>query len=221
MADDVAPDRMAARRGSLRDRIARLRFPLEGPRVDLVPPGPAQVAAFVRLMNEPSVARWTLHIPYPYTERDAREYVRKATSQRRRGVSLGLTIVRRDDGEVLGGVGLHWLEEEVARGEVGYWLGREHRGEGYATEAVNVLLAVGFTRLGLRRIEARVFPRNAASRQVALRCGFRYEGRLRDEVPKDGRWRATLLFARIATDPPVRRRRVAERRSKPQGFRRR
>lgn len=194
---------MAARPTSPRHRIARLRFPLHGRRVDLVLPNRDQIPVFVRLLNEPSVSRWTLHMPYPYTKRNAQDWVRRATRERRAGHSLGLTVVRRSDGEVLGGVGLHRLEKWSTSAEVGYWLGRNHRGHGYATEAVNLLVRTGFTRLGLHRIEARVFPSNIASRQVVRRCGFRYEGRLRDEAQKDGRWRATLLFARLASDPPV------------------
>ncbi|MGA7476391.1 MAG: GNAT family N-acetyltransferase [Thermoplasmata archaeon] len=192
---------MPARPTSPRRRIARLRFPLHGRRVDLVLPVSAHVPAVVRLLNDPSVARWTLHVPHPYTKRDGRKWIRNATAGRRSGRWLGLTVVRRSDGEILGGVGLHDLETGRTRAEVGYWIGREHRGHGYATEAVNLLVRTGFTRLGLHRIEARVFPGNTASRGVARRCGFRYEGRLRDEVRKDGRWRATLLFARIASDP--------------------
>lgn len=182
-----------------------LRFPIQGPRVRLVPVATEVVPAIVRLMNEPSVALWTLHIPYPYTRRHGREFVRKAKKQRRAGESLALSILRRSDGQLLGGVGLHRLEEGQARAEIGYWLGREHRGHGYATEAVNLLLAVGFNRLGLHRIEARVYPRNLASRRVARRCGFQLEGRLRDEVQKDGRWYSTLLFSRLANDAPTRR----------------
>lgn len=195
---------MAPRRPtSPRSRIARLRFPLRGPRVDLMPPAADQIPATVRLLSEPSVAHWTLHVPFPYRERNAREWVRVATAGRRAGHSLVLTVVRRSDGEVLGGVGLHRLETWSTSAEVGYWLGRKHRGHGYATEAVSLLVRTGFTRLGLHRIEARVFPPNIASRRVVERCGFRYEGRLRDEARKDGRWRATLLFARLASDPPV------------------
>ncbi|HEY1197556.1 MAG TPA: GNAT family N-acetyltransferase [Thermoplasmata archaeon] len=196
---------MAVRPSSARNRIARLRFPLRGRRVDLVPPALDQIPAVVRLMNEPSVARSTLHVPYPYTSRNGRDWVRKAKAGRRSGRWLGLTVVRRSDAEILGGVGLHNLGGGSTSAEAGYWLGREHRGQGYATEAVNLLVRTGFTRLGLHRIEARVFPTNAASRGVVRRCGFRYEGRLRDEVQKDGHWRATLLFARLETDPPPRR----------------
>jgi len=173
--------------------------------VDLVLPDLRQVPAVVGLLSDPSVARWTLHIPHPYTARDARRWVRHAAEGRRTGRSLGLMVVRHSDGEVLGGVGLHDLEPGRTRAEVGYWIGREHRGRGYATEAVNLLVRAGFQHLRLHRIEARVFPGNAASRGVARRCGFRFEGRLRDEVQKDGRWRTTLLFARIASDPVPRR----------------
>jgi len=196
---------MARRTPSPRERIARLRFPLRGRRVDLVPPGPEHIPEVVRLLGEPSVARMTLHIPYPYTKRDGRDWVRRTRTNRNSGRALGLSVLRRSDGALLGGVGLHDLEEGGTSAEVGYWIGREHRGQGYAAEAVNLLVRTGFSRLGLHRIEARVFPGNLASRRLAARCGFRYEGRLRDEVSKNGRWRATLLYSRLATDPPPRR----------------
>jgi len=186
---------------SNRDRIARLRFPLRGKRVELVVPVRRQIPAVVRLLNEPSSARWTLHIPFPYTAKDAEEYVRRTRRNRRAGRALGLMVVRRSDGAVIGGVGLHHFEEGGGCAEAGYWLGKEYRGHGYATEALNLLVRTGFRRLDLFRIEALVFPRNRASRGVVRRCGFRYEGRLRGEAWKDGRWQATLLYARLKSDP--------------------
>jgi [ribosomal protein S5]-alanine N-acetyltransferase len=198
---------MAAPASSPRSRIARLRFPLRGRRVDLVLPVLDHVPAVVRLLREPSVARWTLHVPHPYAQRDGRDWVLRARANRRKGRSLSLTVLRRSDGVLVGGVGLHHLEEGGTSAEVGYWIGREHRGHGYATEAVDLLVRTGFSRLGLHRIEARVFPRNRASRQVVRRSGFRYEGRLRDEALKHGRWRATLLFSRLVSDPFPRGRR--------------
>jgi RimJ/RimL family protein N-acetyltransferase len=165
------------------------------------------VAATARLLNDPEVHRGTLRLPYPYTEKDARTWIRRALRERKAGRSLALAIVRRSDGALLGGIGLYQLEVGAPRAEVGYWLGREHWGHGYATEATNALLRVAFRELGLHRIEARVYPWNVASCRVARRCGFRYEGRLRDEVQKAGRWQSTLLFSRLATDPPPPRRR--------------
>jgi RimJ/RimL family protein N-acetyltransferase len=198
---------MTVRRGSVSYRIARLPLPIRGRRVLLALPAFERVAATARLLNDRRVHRGTLRLPYPYAEKDARAWIRRARRDRKAGRSLGLSIVRRSDGELLGGVGLYQLEAGAARAEVGYWLGREHWGHGYATEAVKAILRVAFRELGLHRIEARVYPWNVASSRVVRRCGFRYEGRLRDEVQKDGRWHSTLLFSRLATDPPVSRRR--------------
>lgn len=172
--------------------------------MELLLPTAAEVPETARLLNEPSVSRYTLHIPYPYRERHGRDWVRIAAKGRRTGRSLGLTVVRRADGAILGGVGLDDISENDSA-ELGYWIGREHRGKGYASEAVDLMVRTGFRRLGLFRIEALVFPANAASRRVLKKCGFRFEGRLRGEAWKNGRWQTTLLFARLRTDPPVRR----------------
>jgi RimJ/RimL family protein N-acetyltransferase len=193
-----------SREDTLRGRVAQLPLPVRGPRLDLVPVARERVPELTRLLNDPSVARWTLHIPHPYSEANAVWWVRRATRDRRNGTALSLSIVRRSDGALVGGVGLHQLHEEAECAEIGYWLGRAFRGQGYATEAVTSLVHTGFRRLKLHRIEALVFPRNLASQGVVRRCGFRYEGRIRDEAKKDGRWLTTLLFARIVTDTPVR-----------------
>jgi len=198
---------MTARRGSMSERIASLPLPIRGRRVLLAAPVFDQLAATVRLLNDPEVQRGTLRLPFPYTEHDGRAWIRKANRDRTAGRSLSLRIVRRSDGELLGGVGLHQLDATAARAEIGYWLGRDYWGQGYATEAANLVVRAAFTRLGVHRLEARVYPWNTASRRVIRRCGFRYEGRLRDEARKNGRWLSTLLFSRLVTDPPVPRRR--------------
>ncbi len=61
--------------------------------------------------------------------------------------------------------------------EVGWHLGRDWWGQGFATELGRALVAYGYRQLGLDRISAVVEPPNEASRQVALRCGLAYQGR--------------------------------------------
>ena len=113
---------MATRRPSPRSRIARLGFPIRGRRVDLVLPALSDIPAFLRLLNEPSVARWTLHVPYPYTKPTLATGPGSLGRVGRPRESLGLTVVRRSDGELLGGVGLHDLKEGDPCAEVGYWM---------------------------------------------------------------------------------------------------
>jgi [ribosomal protein S5]-alanine N-acetyltransferase len=193
---------------SLAERVQGLALPIRTRRLELVLPRFDQVEALVALLSEPSVARWTLHIPHPYRASDARKDILRSRTWRRTGRALPLLIVRRADGDLIGGVGLYQLNENHASAEVGYWVGRPYRRRGYAEEATRGLVNAAFRHLGLHRVEAAVFLGNEASVRLLRRCGFRYEGRVRDEVRKDGVWRSTLWFARLSTDP-VRTRRAS------------
>jgi len=186
---------------SLADRVRRLPLPIRTRRLELVAPRIDLVDSLVALLSEPSIARWTLHIPHPYRASDARGHIARSRSARRKGHSLSLQIVRRRDGRLVGGVGLHNLNERGASGEVGYWVGRAFRRQGFGEEATRALTRVAFRRLRLHRVEATVFPGNTGSIRLLTRAGFQFEGISRKAVPKQGAWRSCLRFARLSTDP--------------------
>lgn len=195
---------------ALRARLRALRNPVVvSSRLALTLPTRRRAAELVRLMDDPSVARWTLHVPYPYRVRDARAWLVRAPAARRAGRDVTFHLVRRSDGALVGGVGLHHLDPANARAELGYWVGRPYRRQGYATEATRALTAFAFRKLGLHRVEARVFPGNVASSAVLRTTGFRREGRLRESVVKDGRFRDEVVYALFANAAsPSRRSRV-------------
>jgi ribosomal-protein-alanine N-acetyltransferase len=66
------------------------------------------------------------------------------------------------------------------RAELGYILGREHWGRGFAGEAQRRAIDFAFEDLGLHRLEADTHPDNAASLRSLERLGFRREGLLRE-----------------------------------------
>ncbi len=192
--------------GTLAERLARLSFPLRTPRLELALPDRRRDRELVELLRDPSVSAWTT-IPTPYGVKDAREFRAKSTRALRRGTDLALQIVRPDDGVLVGGVGLHALSEFRSRGELGYWVGRPFRRQGYALEASRRLVSLTFQELGLHRLEAHVFVGNPASPGVLRAAGFRREGLLRQSFPWRGGFRDEWLFARLA--PPSRRQRLA------------
>ncbi|CAD5244764.1 Ribosomal protein-serine acetyltransferase RimL homolog [Thermococcus camini] len=63
--------------------------------------------------------------------------------------------------------------------EIGYFLGREHWGKGYATEAVRLTLEYCFRYLNLRKVYAKTYENNTASIRVLEKNGFKLVGRLR------------------------------------------
>jgi len=96
---------------------------------------------------------------------------------------LGIAIER--DGQLVGNAKLSirdaWAQvpsSVAARslGEVGYTIDPKHANRGYATEALEAILAIAFDELGLRRVEAGCFALNTASRRVLEKAGMRLEG---------------------------------------------
>jgi ribosomal-protein-alanine N-acetyltransferase len=72
---------------------------------------------------------------------------------------------------------------------MGYGLGVDFTGKGYATEAVELMTRHAFTNLGLHRLEANIQPGNIASINVVKRAGFRKEGYSPRYLKIGGTWR--------------------------------
>ncbi len=101
----------------------------------------------------------------------------------------------------LGGSGLHPHDWETRYFEIGYWLRASAAGQGYITEAVQLLTDYAFSALAATRVEIRCDERNVRSAAVAQRLGFVQEARLRNHlIAPDGTLRTTLIFALIPTD---------------------
>ena len=102
-----------------------------------------------------------------------------------------------EEGRLLGSTGLHRMDWQVRRFEVGYWRRAGLQGRGIVTEAVLALTQMAFDQLGARRVEIRMDDHNLASRRVAERAGFTFEGLLRrDSTSPQGEPRDTRVYAR-------------------------
>jgi len=62
---------------------------------------------------------------------------------------------------------------------IGYAIGVNYWGKGFATEAVLAILHLAFEELDLDLVSAYCFPFNERSKNVLKKCGFNFEGRLR------------------------------------------
>ncbi len=103
-----------------------------------------------------------------------------AAERRDSGAGDHYGVVRREDGRL---VGCLWAKRTdwVARStEIAYAVDAEARGFGVAAEAVDALAVALVLEHGFQRIELRVAPGNTASRRVAEKAGFTYEGVLRN-----------------------------------------
>jgi RimJ/RimL family protein N-acetyltransferase len=98
-------------------------------------------------------------------------------------------LVRKEDGQAIGGMGFHGVPDEDGRVEIGYDLVEGARGSGYATEALEALRAWAFAREDVTSLFATVDRDNHPSQAVVTRAGFRRvsedeDGLLAYELPR-------------------------------------
>ena len=142
-------------------------------RLTLRPPAEADADAVAALLNDPEVAGAGATLPYPCERGHALEFVARAGAEIRAGRGIVLLLHERLGGRLVGCVG---AGIEAATAEVGFWIGRDFWGRGYATEAVRRLLRLLFRARGVGMAWATARPGNLASRRVLGKCGFMRDG---------------------------------------------
>jgi RimJ/RimL family protein N-acetyltransferase len=110
-------------------------------------------------------------------------------------------VFARDEGQALGGSGLHTRAGEGAL-EIGYWIRASAVGRGYAREATAALARVAIRVCGVDRVEIRVDPANDASLRIPRALGFAEEATLRRRLPgREGEARGdAVVFALFADE---------------------
>src|SRR5262249_18929431 len=147
------------------------------------------------LAGQREIAHTTISIPHPYSELQAREWIRKHGSQAVPASDVVFAITTKPDGVLIGTVGLRAINTEHAQAELGFWIGVPFWRQGYATEAAAAVVGYGFESLRLNRVFAHHMVRNPASGRVLQKIGMRPEGRLRQHVRKWGVFEDVQLLA--------------------------
>ncbi len=146
---------------------------LETERLLLRPPSLADVASVVAIANDYDVAKNLSKLPHPYTQKDAEDFVARASENRALGSDFAFAITRKHDGAYMGGICLHLKDGKF---EFGYWLGKPYWRQGYATEAARRLVAFAFHDLKADSVWAGWYHDNPASGHVLEKLGCKPNG---------------------------------------------
>lgn len=104
-------------------------------------------------------------------------------------------IIKKENNELIGDVGVHFLDSDKKQAEVGCTLDKHQHGKGYATEALTGIINYLFNELDKRRIVTSIDPRNTKSIGLVERLGFRKEAHFKESLLINGEWVDDLVYA--------------------------
>jgi RimJ/RimL family protein N-acetyltransferase len=133
---------------------------------------------------------------------NSEERVREGRARFLKREDLWLFLFLKGTDTLVGSSGLHRMNWNVPRFEIGYWVNSDYAGQGFITEAVVGITNFAFNVLGAKRVEIRCDSLNERSAAVARRAGFEHEATLKNDERHHvtGRLRDTLIFAKTVDE---------------------
>lgn len=171
--------------------------PLRGARTLLRPFRIDDAKAVAESCRDSDIPRYTLMLE-DMSEQDARKWILRGIARWSLGVARFAVTLPPSD-VCVGQVGMH-LDFEARRAEAFYWLDRDARGQGIASEVLELVTRWAFTEHGMHRAQLVTHVDNEASHRVAERCGFKREGVLRGWEPIRGEQPDVVMFGRLRSD---------------------
>ncbi|HEU4872022.1 MAG TPA: GNAT family N-acetyltransferase [Pyrinomonadaceae bacterium] len=143
------------------------------------------IDSLYEIFSSRQVMRYWSSAPLPDREAAA-DLQREIAEGNESETMLKWGLALRDSDTVIGTTTLFNLSLDNGRAELGYAMAHAHWGRGYMNEALTALVSHAFEVMELRRLEADVDPRNAASIRTLERLGFQREGFLRERWHVNG-----------------------------------
>ena len=171
---------------------------LRGSRVVLRRHVPANLAAFHRWYADPEIARLARYQATPMrSEEIERFFAARVVGPE----ALAMAVHEQATDRLIGTCAFSQLDGEngsalyhITIGEPDAW------GQGFGTEATQLMLDLAFGTLALHRIALYVFEFNERAIRAYRRAGFVIEGRSRESILRDGRWWDELAMSALVTD---------------------
>ena len=168
------------------------------PKIRLEPLTRARLEDVGDIITDPDVLRFT-RVPDPTPDGWVESWFAGYERGRADGTRENFAIVGEND-EFLGVAVAPEIDRDSRTAELGYVLAPSARGRGVATAALELLTRWAFEEIGIERAQLYISPRNAASKRVAEKAGYVFEGTLRSMHFKGDLREDTEVWSRIPSD---------------------
>ena len=161
---------------------------LVGDKVYLAPIDTSEEAAkkYAEWMNDPRITDYLGRTGQIFTLAFEQKYLENVAQDRQ---SRDFAIVAKEGDKLIGMISLAQLDLASRSAVMGLYIGdTEFHSHGYGTEAVNLILEFGFKYLNLHSVRLGVLSGNKRARRCYEKCGFRENGRSRDQFFINGQY---------------------------------
>ncbi len=176
---------------------------IESDRLILRRPRPGDFDSFLVSWSDPAMTRYTFVRPNPaaFIAELIAEMGEKAPGETGpSGPWYQYAIERRDDGALVGDIGVGFGVPGEHQVELGYRIHPDHQRRGYGREAVAAIIGHLIERHAVHRFVAVAAAANAGSIALLRALGFRQEGHFRQSFLCHGEWLDDAYFALLADE---------------------
>src|SRR5437867_1682280 len=156
----------------------------EGQRVRLRGVEPADWETFYEWNHDSDMERRSYTVQFPQSQERERRWAEKMAVKDPERDSF-FFVVETLAGTMVGSITTHNCQAQHGTLEYGVAIRREHQRQGYASEAIRLVLRYYFGTLRYQKATARVYSFNEPSMRLHERLGFQLEGRLRRMIYAD------------------------------------
>ncbi len=166
---------------------------LEGERVYISPMNVEDAEIYTKWLNDPEIVKYLSLRNSLVSIYGERSYI-EAFSK----VEFNLCIVKKENDELIGNIGLNDIDYKNGTAELGIFIGeQENLGKGYGTEAIKLLTNYAFKELRLHSIYLRTYDINERAQKSYEKCGFKEFGRRHESLYMDGKYHDVIYMELI------------------------
>ena len=133
--------------------------------------------------------------PVYSTKQEVNELLAKYISPYEKDDYYRWAIIFKETHECIGQIAYFLVDNKNHFAEIEYCIGRLFQRKGLATEATKAVIQFGFAKINLHKVQICHKSINLPSRGVIEKCGFVYEGTLRDYFYQDGGYTDRLYYS--------------------------
>jgi len=159
---------------------------LKGKKIVLRPLKISDAERFCQWLDDPEVTKFLsiYDLPKP-TVKEEKVWIRSSRKDKK-SFRLAIDTI---EGQHIGSTSLHNIDKFDQRAEFGIMIGdKKYWGQGCGSEVCKLMVDYGFKKMKLHRIHLTYIAYNIRGRKAYEKVGFKFEGRLRDHIFRDGYW---------------------------------